>query len=117
MPTKTKAESDNTWALIAHLSGFAGFVIPFGNILAPLLIWLLKKQESAFVEKEAKEALNFQISVSIYTVIAAILVIVLLGFILVPVLLLFDVIVMVLAAISVASGTPYRYPLTIRFIK
>lgn len=117
MPTKTKAESDNTWALLAHLSGFLGFVIPFGNIVAPLLIWALKKQDSPFIESESKEALNFQLSVSIYMIIAVILVIVLVGFVLVPAVTVFDIIMIIMAAVASSKGTSYRYPLTIRFIK
>lgn len=110
-------ESDNTWATLAHLSGFVGFVVPFGNIVAPLLIMLLKKADAPFASKEAKEALNFQISMTIYMVIAAILIIVLLGIILIPLLTVVDIVLMIMAAVSASKGVGYRYPFTIRFIK
>lgn len=112
-PTK----DERTWALIAHLSAIVGFVIPFGNIIGPLLIWILKKDEFPFVNDQGKEALNFQISVTIYVMIAAIFVILLIGIPILIVLGIFVLVVIVLAAINSYDGKYYRYPLTIRFIK
>ena len=55
--------------MLCHLSSLAGSVIPFGNIVGPLVVWLIKKDEYAFVDDQGKESLNFQISITIYTVV------------------------------------------------
>jgi len=55
-------KDDRTWAMLCHLSGLAGYVVPFGNIFGPLIIWLIKRDQSWFVDDQGKEALNFQIS-------------------------------------------------------
>jgi uncharacterized Tic20 family protein len=102
--------------MLAHLSSFAGYIMPFGNIVGPLLVWLLKKDESAFVAEHAKEALNFQISLTIYIIVSALLMCVLIGFVLLPALLIADVVLTVMAAVAASNGTMYRYPLTIRFV-
>jgi len=104
-------------AMLCHLSAFAGYFIPFGHILGPLVVWLLKREESAFIDAHGKEALNFQISVTIYAVISAILILVVIGFLLLPILLVFEIIVVIIAAIRANNGAEYRYPLTLRFIK
>lgn len=105
------------WNLIAHLSGFAGFIFPLGNIIAPLLIWLLKKEQSQLLEEHAREALNFQISVTIYAIIASILFVVIIGMVLLPILIIIQIILMIKAALTADKGDIYRYPFTIRFIK
>ena len=74
------------WAMLCHLSTFAGMVgIPFGNILGPLIIWLIKKDEYPFVDDQGKEALNFQISMTVYLIVSVLLCFVLVGFILLPI--------------------------------
>ncbi|MCD6327113.1 DUF4870 domain-containing protein [bacterium] len=105
------------WAMLSHLGTFAGVVIPFGNIIAPLVIWLIKREESAFVEDQAKESLNFQISWSIYMSIAGLLTLILIGFVLVPIAAIFGIIVVIIAAVRANKGEKYRYPLCIRFIR
>lgn len=109
-------KADRTWGMICHLSSLAGFVVPFGNIIAPLVIWVMKKDESRFVDHHGKEAINFQISVTIYTFIAAISIIVLLGIVLLPAVLIFDLVLTIIAAIKANDGAYYRYPLTIRLV-
>ena len=113
-PTK----DERMWAMFCHLGGFAIFIIPFvGHILVPLLIWILKKDESAFIDDQGKEALNFQISITIYGFISGILIFVLIGIPVLVVLGIFSLIMVIIAAISAFDGKPYRYPLTIRLIK
>jgi uncharacterized Tic20 family protein len=111
-------KDDRTWAMIAHLSALVGYaVVPFGNIIAPLIIWLVKKDRSWFIDDQAKEALNFQISVTIYAIISALLIIVLVGFVLLGILYVLGIILTIVAAIKANDGYQYRYPLTIRLIK
>lgn len=106
-----------TWAMAAHLSTFIGYLIPFGNILAPLIIWLSKKEESGLIEDQAKESLNFQLSITIYVIVSVILILLILGIFLLVGLAIFDLVIVIVAAIRAYSGEPYRYPLCIRFIK
>lgn len=106
----------NMWAMFCHLSALIGFVIPFGNIIGPLVIWVLKKDEFQLVNENGKEALNFQISMTIYFIASAILIIVVIGIPLLIALGFFELIAIVIAAIKANEGLTFRYPLTIRFI-
>lgn len=106
-----------TWGMLAHLSALAGYVIPFGNIIGPLIVWLIKKEEYPFVDDQGKESLNFQISFSIYMFIAVISLYACVGFILVPALAIAGIVFIVLGTIKANNGEYYRYPLTIRLIK
>ncbi|MGH9755465.1 MAG: DUF4870 domain-containing protein [Blastocatellia bacterium] len=115
MHTLTKEERN--WGMLAHLLALAGyFVIPFGNVVAPLIIYLIKKDESPFVADQSRESLNFQISVLIYSLVSAVLTVVLIGFLLLAVVWVAGVILTIIASIKAANGEVYRYPLTIRLI-
>jgi uncharacterized Tic20 family protein len=106
-----------TWGMLCHLSALAGFLIPFGNIIAPLVIWLIKKDEHPFVDEQGKESLNFQISVAIYAFISGILVLVLVGILLLIIIAIASLILVIIATVKANDGISFRYPLTIRFIK
>jgi uncharacterized Tic20 family protein len=112
----SNSKESRTWGMICHISTFIGYLIPFGNIIAPLVIWIMKKDDP-FIDYHGKEALNFQISVTIYAFIAVILALVLVGFVLMFVIMIVNLILVIIAAIKANDGNVYRYPLTIRFIK
>ena len=112
----TLTAEDKQWGMAAHLSSLAGFLIPFGHIGGPLLVWLLKKDSSVFAADQGKEALNFQISMTIYMVVSALLVLVFIGIFLLLFVALADVILTIVAAVAANNGQAYRYPATIRFI-
>jgi uncharacterized Tic20 family protein len=62
---------EKTWAMWCHLTAFAALLgIPFGSIIGPMIAWQIKKDESAFVDEQGKESVNFQISILLYTVAA-----------------------------------------------
>lgn len=105
------------WGMFAHLSALIGFIIPFGNVIGPLVIWLTKGKEIEFVGTEAKEALNFQITMLLAFVVAWVLVFILIGFLLMALLAIADLILVIMAAISASKGQPYRYPFALRLIK
>lgn len=110
-------KEERFWAMLCHFSIFVGHFIPFGNIIAPLIIWLMKKNESSFVDHHGKESLNFQISLLIYIIISVILAFVLIGFVLAIALWIFSLVIVIIAGVKANDGEWYRYPLTIRFIK
>jgi len=106
------------WAMICHLAGLAGLVVPVvGCIVGPLIVWQIKKEEFTFVDEQGKEAVNFQISMLIYGIVAGLLCFACVGFVLLPAVALFDLIFLLIAAVKANDGHHYRYPLTIRFIK
>ena len=111
------SKEERNWAMGAHLSTFLGSVIPFANIIAPLIVWLVKKDEMTFASEQAKEALNFQITVTIASFVAAILIFVFIGFLLLPLILITDIVLTIMAAIKASEGEGYRYPMTLRLIK
>jgi uncharacterized Tic20 family protein len=110
------AAPDRTWDVLCHVSALAGFVIPFGNILGPLILWLIKRQELPSVDAHGKESLNFQISVTIYMAVAAVLMLVIVGFFLMIGIAVASIVLVVIAAIKASNGELYRYPLTIRLV-
>ena len=105
------------WGMICHLSALSGYFIPFGNILGPLIVWAIKKEEHSFVDVQGKEAINFQATATIAVVIAVLLCFVIIGiFILIP-LAIYILVMVVIAAIKTNDGVDYRYPYSIRFLK
>jgi uncharacterized protein len=108
---------EKVWATLCHLSALIGFVLPFGNIIGPLMFWFIKKDDMPLVNTNGKEALNFQISMTIYALIAALLVLVLIGIPLLIIVALTDLVLIIMASVKTSEGAPYRYPLTMRLIK
>jgi uncharacterized protein len=108
---------ERNFAVLAHLGAFAICLFPLGHILAPLLVWLFKREGSAFIEEHAREALNFQISVTMYGVVATVLTFVLIGFLILPAVVLFDVGFAIGAAMRASRGERQHYPLTVRLIR
>lgn len=106
-----------TWSVLSHILTLAGGVVPFGHIIAPLVIWLLKKDECAAVGKHALESLNFQISATIYLFVTGALCFLVVGFALLPVVLLFVLVCVIVATVKAANGGFFRYPLSIRLVK
>ena len=105
------------WAMICHLSSLSGYFIPLGNILGPLIVWAIKKEEHSFVDVQGKEAINFQLSATIALIVAALLCFVVIGcFIIIP-LAIYILVMIVIAAIKTNDGVDYRYPHSIRFLK
>ena len=104
------------WAAAAHLVPllFSSFIVL--AFLVPLVIWLIKRDEDAYVEYHSREALNFQISILIYAIVSIILVFILIGILLLIALAIFALIFMIVAEVNAAQGKLYRYPLTIRFV-
>ena len=103
------------WGMIAHLSALIGFIIPFGNLIGPLVIWQMKK-ELPFVVDQGKEALNFQITVAIAVMVCFLLSFVVIGLLLLPVVGIGALVLTVIAGLKANNGEAYRYPFALRLI-
>jgi len=113
---KMDEAQERNWGMFCHLAALSGFVIPLGNIIGPLVVWLMKKDESEYVNQHGKESLNFQISISIYCLISVILILVVLGIFLLIALGILTLVLIIVAAIKANNGEDFQYPLSIRFI-
>jgi uncharacterized Tic20 family protein len=126
-PPPISHESKN-WALFSHLSTFSALVgVPLGNVLGPLVMWLLRREQDPFAERHAREALNFNISLLLYGLAlfagGLALLVVLIGIALLLLALLYAIVfffvwvaLTITATMAASRGEEYRYPLTIRFV-
>ena len=110
-------KQERMWGMLCHLGALVGYIMPFGNVIGPLVIWLLKKQESPFIDAQGKEALNFQITMTIAAFVAVLLFVIVIGFPLLIGVALFNLVMIILAAVKVNNGDTFTYPVCIRLIK
>ena len=121
------SQNDKNYSAITHLSGFAGWIFPFGNIIAPIVLWTAKKSESSYINNHGKAAVNFQLSLIVYSFLLALLIIPIAIFTLglglvaiaigiIPAIIL-KFILIISASIKANNGEQYHYPFTIEFIK
>jgi hypothetical protein len=111
------SETERNWAMLCHLSAFAGFFFPFGGIIGPLICWLTRKDESLWVDKNGKASLNFQLSMLLYMVLAIPLCFILVGIPIVVFLGFLKVICIIIASVKASKGEEFRYPISIPFIQ
>lgn len=100
-------------AILSHILA----IVPGIGILGPLVIYLLKKDESGFVEANAKESLNFQITIYLAYIISGILIFAIIGFVLLAILGILNVILVIIATIKASENRIYRYPFNMRLIR
>jgi uncharacterized protein len=105
------------WAMLCHLSALSAFIIPFGSVLGPLIVWQIKKNEYPIVDDQGKEALNFQITTLIAAIISFVLIFVAIGIALLIAVGIASLVFTIIAAIKANNGETYRYPFTLRLIK
>jgi uncharacterized Tic20 family protein len=116
-PPPSTSSDVRTWCVLCHASALAGFFVPWaGHILGPLIVWLAKRGDSAEIDAHGKESLNFQISMLIYNVVAGVLCLVLIGFVILGILHILNLVLVIVASIQASEGKFYRYPFTIRLI-
>jgi uncharacterized Tic20 family protein len=107
-----------TLGMACHLSALIGLLgIPFLNIIGPLAVWLWRKDKYAFVDDQGKESLNFQISMTLYSVVAGILTLILIGWVLLGILWIANLALIIIAASKANKGEAYRYPFNLRLIR
>jgi uncharacterized Tic20 family protein len=109
-------KEERQWAMFAHIGTFSSMFVPLGNIIAPVVIWQMNKHESEFVVEQARESLNFQITLMIYAVISILLCFIIIGFFLIFALVIFGLIMVIVGGIRANEGEDFRYPMCIRLI-
>lgn len=111
-PTTEASSDDRNVAMLTHLSGF------IFSVIVPLIVWLMHKDraDKAYLVKEAKEALNFQITVLIGYVICWILTLIIIGVLLTWLLWVANLVFCIIAAVKVSSDGSYRYPVALRLV-
>ncbi len=117
-------KEERTFGAIIHISSIVGAALfGFGNLLFPLILWFVKRDESAFIDEVGKEVVNFQLSLVIYYLVGLVVGILTLGIgliLLIPLWLALSVLTLVFAiigAVKAMNGEVYRYPLNLRLIK
>ena len=110
-------ETERNWSMLCHLSAFAGFFFPFGGIIGPLICWLTRKDESEWVNLNGRNALNFQLSILLYIVLAIPLVFIIVGIPIIAILSVLKVICIIIASVKAPKGELFKYPLSIPFIQ
>ncbi|MEN8118163.1 MAG: DUF4870 domain-containing protein [Bacteroidota bacterium] len=108
---------EKQWGMFTHLSALATFVIPLGQIIGPLIIYLVKKDEYEFVADQGKEVLNFQITWALIFIVSAILIIVGIGVLLLVGFGIAWLVLVIVGTVAASKGEYYRYPLTIKFLQ
>jgi hypothetical protein len=111
------SESERNWAMFCHLSAFAGFFFPFGSIIGPMICWLSRKDESAWVNFNGKASMNFQLSILLYIVLLIPLCFIIVGIPFVVFLGVLKIVCIVIASIRASKGEKFKYPLSIPFIQ
>jgi len=115
METSTSSRDVRTWNVLCHATALAGFFVPWaGHILGPLIVWLAKRSDSPEIDENGKESLNFQISMLIYNVIAGVLCLVLIGFIILAILHILNLVLVIIASIQTSEGKFYLSLLAFR---
>ncbi len=108
---------ERKWATFMHLGGLSGAIWGPLMIIIPLVLWLTKRDESAFLDDHGKEALNFQISIWLWVVISMVLILCLIGIPMLIAIPFFWLVMTIVMAVRSNRGEYVRYPATFRFIK
>lgn len=110
-------ENEKTWGMLTHLLALSALVgIPFGNVVGPLIIYLIKKDEFDFVKEQGREVLNFQITWSLIFIVSGILVFIGIGLVMLIAFGIAWLVLVIVGAVTASNGATYHYPFTIEFI-
>ena len=116
-PNQLSQSDERLWAMLAHLVALPGSFVLIGSVVAPLIVWQVQKDKSAFVDYHGKEAVNFQITMAIAAFVSFLLFLLLVGLVLIWIVGAVWLVFTIIASIKAYNGEYYRYPLTFRFIK
>lgn len=111
------SSNERPWVLGAHIGTLLGYSVVLGSFLVPLFIWLTKKDESELIAEHAKASLNFQISMTVYTIIAGFAIFLLIGIPFLVIIPIVNLVCVILATVEADKGKLFNYPLCITFVK
>lgn len=103
--------------MLMHLTLALATIVPVIGIIAPVLMWQLRRTESAFIDDHGRETVNFHISILIYGVVSIALIFLCVGWVTLPAVYVLGIVGMILAAIAANNGEYFRYPMCIRFLR
>jgi uncharacterized Tic20 family protein len=109
--------SESNFMTFMHLSQFAGFILPVAGYAAPIAMWITNKDQNEKIDQQGKYIVNFIISMVIYLTVSSILMIILIGFLLLPILGVIGIVLPIIGALKSSKGEVWKYPLSIQFIK
>jgi uncharacterized Tic20 family protein len=111
-------DREKNLAMLCHLIALAGFIIPFGNILGPLIVWMIGKSDSDFVNEHGKSSLNFQISFTLFFIVCVVLILFIgpIAVVLMAGSLLYAVVMVIVNGVKAHNGEDGAYALTIQFL-
>ena len=115
-PLPTPSQEVRQWAMFCHLSALLGIWIPFGTLIGPLILWQMKREMDPFIDAQGKEALNFQITVTLASFLCGLLAFIGIGLFLLFVLLVADAVLVIMAAVKTSRGEAFSYPFTWRLV-
>lgn len=111
-------ENERTWGMLAHLAAFCGLLVPvIGNVAGPWFVWMQKREQSSFISEQARESLNFNITVSLGALLCGFAALIFIGFLLGTALFIAWLVLTLIAAIRASEGVHYHYPFSLRLVK
>lgn len=110
------SQEERNWAMFCHLATMSGFIIPFFSVIGPLIVWLIKRDESEYVNYHGKEVLNFQITIAIAMFVSIILMVIFIGVITAFIVGIFWFVMSIVGGVKASSGEYFEYPFTLRLI-
>lgn len=110
-------KDERNWAVALHLSVLAGWLVPMAGLVAPIAIWMVKKDESPLVAEEGRKVINMLLTLLIAGLVAGVLCLILIGFVLLAVLAAYSIIMPIFAAVKTANGERFEYPFCMKFLK
>jgi len=116
-PQSLQTPEQKQWGLFIHLSQFLNFIFPFGGIIAPVVMWQMKKDEMPAIDAHGKMIVNWMISSVIYTIVSIPLMFVLIGFLTFFAVVVMSIVFPIIGAMKANNGELWEYPLTIKFLK
>ena len=111
-----QSNDEKTMAMLCHLAALAGFIVPFGSIIGPLIVWLVKKDEMEVVDRHGRASLNFQLTMLIAFIVCFLLIFVAIGVVLLPLVAIFSFVMVIIVSIKAYEGKEFKYPLCIKFL-
>jgi uncharacterized protein len=115
--TDSSDQKARQWAMFLHFSQLANILIPLAGVIAPIVIWQIKKNDMPSIDAHGKIVVNWLISALIYGIVCFLLIFVVVGIPLVMILAIVSIVFPIIGGIKANNGVTWKYPLSITFLK